>query len=55
MDNQRVDIIIPFYNQKDFLVRCLSSIQVQTISDDINVTIIDDCSDENINDIIAFF
>lgn len=55
MNNQRVDVIIPFYNQKDFLVRCLSSIQVQTISNDIDVTIIDDCSDENIDDIITFF
>ena len=44
MNTKTLDIIIPAYNAKDTLVRCLSSIAMQTIRDQIVVTVINDCS-----------
>ena len=44
MNTKTLDIIIPAYNTKDTLVRCLSSIAMQTIRDQIVVTIVNDCS-----------
>lgn len=44
MNTKTLDIIIPAYNTKDTLVRCLSSIAMQTIRDQVIVTIVNDCS-----------
>lgn len=51
----RVDIIIPIYNQRDKLIYCLSSIAMQSISDLCDITLINDSSDEDYSDIINFF
>jgi glycosyltransferase involved in cell wall biosynthesis len=45
--NDKIDVVIPVYNVPEkILFRCLSSIACQTIVDDIDVTIVDDASDE---------
>lgn len=41
---KKIDIIIPAYEAHDTMARCLSSIAMQTIAEDIQVTIINDCS-----------
>ena len=49
MENKSiVDVIIPAYNCKNELIRCLHSTASQTYADKIFVTIVDDCSDEDI-------
>lgn len=40
----KVDVIIPAYNCHSTIDRCLNSIAMQTISKDLKVTIVDDCS-----------
>lgn len=52
---KQIDIIIPLYNQKKELIRCLSSIALQSVVDLCEVTIIDDNSDEDYQDVISFF
>lgn len=52
---KRIDVIIPFYNQVDKLRVCLSSISVQTVARDVDVTIIDDASDFPPSEILDFF
>lgn len=42
-----IDIIIPAYNAHKTIVATLASILTQTLIEDIKVTIIDDCSDED--------
>lgn len=45
--NNKIDIIIPAYNvEEDIAFRCLSSIACQTVLQDLEVTIVDDASDE---------
>jgi glycosyltransferase involved in cell wall biosynthesis len=45
--NNKVDVVIPVYNvPEDVLFRCLSSIACQTIVKDIDVTLVDDASEE---------
>lgn len=39
----RIDIIIPAYKAQDTIIRTLSSIAMQTIKDDVDVTIVNDC------------
>lgn len=41
---ERIDVIIPAYNAHKTLDRCLSSIVCQSIADDLDITIVDDCS-----------
>lgn len=41
--NNRIDIIIPAYKAQGTLLRTLSSIAAQTIVDDLDVTIVNDC------------
>ena len=53
--NERVDIIIPIYNQRQFLPRCLASIAAQSIVSDCDITIVNDGSDEDYSDIIQFY
>ena len=50
-----LDIIIPYYNDRDGLFKCLSSISAQTVKREFLVTVVDDCSDESVDDIIDFF
>ena len=49
MVKPKISIIVPVKNTKDYICKCLDSLQFQTISD-IEVIIIDDCSTENIFD-----
>lgn len=52
--NNKIDVIIPLYNVPyNTLFQCLSSIAYQEIKDDIEVTIVDDASTENLNYIEA--
>lgn len=55
--NRKIDIIIPAYNVPDkTLFKCLSSIACQTISEDLQVTIVDDASTtQNYQKVIKFF
>lgn len=50
-----IDVIIPYYNDREGLFKCLSSISAQTVKHDFLVTVVDDCSDQSVNDIIDFF
>ena len=43
----KIDVIIPAYNCHNTIERCIMSIIVQTIKNDLKVTIVDDCSDHN--------
>ena len=44
--NQKIDIVIPAYNvPKEIITRCISSIACQSIVRDVEVTIVDDASD----------
>ena len=50
-----LDIIIPAYNAHNTLNRCLSSIAMQTMIDDIQVTIVDDHSDKGYDEFVKNF
>ena len=45
-----IDLIIPAYNAHDFISDLLFSVASQTISDKINVIIVDDCSKKDYKD-----
>jgi len=54
--DNKIDIIIPVYNtSNELLTRCLSSIAIQNIVDDVEITIIDDASVQNYESIISFY
>lgn len=45
--NEKIDVVIPAYNvPENILFRCLASIACQTVVDEVDVTIVDDASDE---------
>lgn len=50
-----IDIIIPAYNAHKYIKDTLVSIAMQTIKNKINVYIIDDCSNNNYNEIVNLF
>ncbi len=50
-----IDIIIPVYNSRCTLIKTLFSLSIQTIIDKAVIYLIDDCSDENYDDIIELF
>lgn len=51
-NNRKIDVIIPAYNTEEkILLRCLSSIVCQSIINDIEITIVDDASDEKYIDV----
>lgn len=50
-----IDIIIPYYNSRNTLARCLGSIVIQNNREDLKVTIVDDCSTEDFIDIVDIF
>ena len=50
-----IDVIIPYYNDREGLMKGLSSLAAQTVKRDFLVTVVDDCSDESVDDIISFF
>lgn len=50
-----IDIIIPIYNEKENLKLTLASIAMQTIKEKIIVHIVDDCSTQDYEDILALF
>lgn len=53
--DSRIDAIIPVHNSRATLPRALASIAMQTVVDDVDVTIVDDASDERYDDILAAF
>ena len=50
-----IDVIIPYYNASETIKHTLSSIAYQSIIDNINVYLVDDCSDESPKEIVDFF
>lgn len=50
-----IDIIIPAYNAKETIFKTLASISLQTIKNSLNVYIVNDASDYNYQEDIAFF
>lgn len=48
----KLDIIIPTYNATKTLARALASIYIQTIKDDVNVYVVNDCDEADYSDII---
>lgn len=47
-----IDVIIPCYNAHKTLSRTLDSIVKQTIKDQLNILLVDDCSDEDYNSFV---
>lgn len=47
-----ISVIVPAYNTRKYLSRCLDTLMAQTISE-MEIIVIDDCSDENIYELIA--
>jgi glycosyltransferase involved in cell wall biosynthesis len=54
-DSYNLDIIIPSYNDKQGLIRTLNSLYDSTILDWVSITIVDDCSNFNYEEIIQQF
>jgi glycosyltransferase involved in cell wall biosynthesis len=50
-----IDLIVPAYNANSFISNLLYSVAAQTISNLINVVIVDDCSKKNYDDIVEKF
>lgn len=50
-----IDIIIPAYNAHKYIKKALISISMQTISDKVNVYVVNDCSKKNYDEIIKIF
>lgn len=46
LKNNKIDVIIPAYKAHNTIIRTLSSILMQTIKDDLEVTIVNDCCPE---------
>ena len=46
MRKDRIDIIIPAYRAHSTIMRCLSSIAIQTIIEDVSVVLVNDCCPE---------
>lgn len=46
-----LSVIVPVYNTKQYLARCMDALVAQTLCD-MEIIIIDDCSDENIEEVI---
>ena len=51
----RIDVIIPAYNAHDTLRRTLGSIIAQDIVDDLDVIIVNDCSDKDYSEFVEMF
>ncbi len=52
----RIDVIIPAYNARSTLFRALCSIGAQSVAEEVDVTVVDDCStDGGYTDVIATF
>ena len=49
-----IDLIIPIYNAEKTLDLTLMSIKMQTIVDKITVYLIDDCSEDNYEEIYSY-
>ena len=52
---KKISIIIPMYNASATISECLDSITDQTIFEDIEVVIVDDCSDDNCVGIVMHY
>jgi len=52
---KKIDIIIPAYKAQDTIIKTLGSIIMQTIKDDIKVTICNDADDTGYKDIVDYF
>ena len=50
-----IDVIIPAYNAKKTIIKTLVTVMNQTMSEDLHVYIVDDCSKDNYEDIYNLF
>ncbi len=50
-----IDVIIPAYNAHDTIEQTLCSIAYQSITELINVYIVDDCSEKDYSEVVSFF
>lgn len=49
--NYKVSVVVPIYNGEKYLKRCIDSISEQTISEQIEVVLVDDGSIDGTHDI----
>lgn len=47
MDGKRISIIIPMYNAQKYIERCIRSLMQQTLKNDIEYIVVDDCSSDD--------
>ena len=52
---KNIEIIIPYYNDREHIGDALASIYFQTVRNEIHVTVVDDCSEKKCDDIITKF
>lgn len=50
-----IDLIVPMYKAKDTLIRLLGSVTSQTMRENINVILVQDCDGEDYSEIISIF
>ncbi len=43
----KISIIIPVYNVKDYIIRCLESVSAQTYEDELECILVDDCGSDD--------
>lgn len=53
--HKKLDIIIPAYNAHNTIYRTLASILIQSNKDDINVLIVDDCSEKGYESFVDYY
>ena len=49
-----ISVIVPAYNTRKYLERCMDSLMAQTITN-MEIIVIDDCSNEDIQSVVAPF
>ena len=52
---KKLDVIIPAYNAHNTIYRTLASIMIQVNKDDLNVLIVDDCSDKGYAEFVEYY
>ena len=49
----KITVIIPVYNVEDYIQECLESVISQTMSEDVECILIDDCGNDNSISIVS--
>ncbi len=53
MNRKKIDVLVVTYNEENYIRRCLESILMQTIKEDVVIYIGDDCSNDGTPELIA--